>query len=103
MKRVSLYVLLCAAGALAQQPPAPPTAPPAAPAGEVLGPGNFIHAVSNLDNSMDFYVNVIGLDLQRGRGGPNGAPPPPPVIPRPFIATPEILRLYNAGDAQFRT
>ena len=27
----------------------------------------------------------------------------PPVIPRPFIRTPEILRLYNAGDnAQYR-
>ena len=97
MKRFFVYVLLSAASASGQ------TAPPAVPAGEVLGPGNFIHAVSNLDNSMDFYVGVIGLDLQRGRGGSNGAPPPPPVVPRPFIKTPEILRLYNAGDnAQYR-
>lgn len=101
MKRFSIYMLLCAAGALAQQAPAPPAAPPAAPPGEVLGPGNFIHAVSNLDNSMDFYVNVIGLDLPRGRGR-NGATPPPPVIPRPFISTPEILRLYNSPAEQYR-
>ena len=63
------------------------TATPQAPAGEVLGVGNFIHAVSNLDKSLEFYHDVLGMDLQRGRvSQPNPAP-------APFVGTPEILRL----------
>jgi len=47
------FVLGCAT-ALAQQP---------APAGNVIGVGNFSHIVANLDRSVRFYRDVIGLDV----------------------------------------
>ena len=66
------------------------------PPGDVVGVGNFIHVVSNLDKSLEFYHDVLGMDLQRAPGaqGPAG--------PRPFLATPEVPRLYNAVGAQYR-
>jgi hypothetical protein len=98
MKRLLVCGTLGVVAAFAQTPAA-------APAGDVLGPGNFIHVVSNVDNSLAFYHDVIGLDLQRPGGARgNAAPaPPPPDAPRPFIATPEILRLYGSVGAQYRT
>ena len=68
MKRFFACALLCAAAAFGQT-----TA--AAPAGEVLGyQGNFIHVVSNLDNSLAFYHDVIRLEIQRAGGARgNGA------------------------------
>jgi catechol 2,3-dioxygenase-like lactoylglutathione lyase family enzyme len=97
MKQFFACALLCAAAAFGQSVPA------AAPAGEVVGPGNFIHVVSNLDNSLAFYHDVIGMELQRAGGARgNAAPAPVPDAPRPYITTPEILRLYNSVGAQFR-
>jgi catechol 2,3-dioxygenase-like lactoylglutathione lyase family enzyme len=65
--------------------------------GGVTGAGNFIHNVANLDKSLEFYHDVLGMELQRA-----------PVVQanassgRPFISTPEILNLYNAAGGQYR-
>jgi catechol 2,3-dioxygenase-like lactoylglutathione lyase family enzyme len=40
--------------------PAPP-APQTAPAGEIVGVGNFAHIVANVDRSLGFYRDVLGL------------------------------------------
>ena len=66
------------------------------PAGAVVGVGNFIHVVSNLDKSLEFYHDVLGMDLQRAPGAPA------PAGPRPFLSAPEVPRLYNAVGAQYR-
>src|SRR6202167_4286312 len=59
-----------------------------APAGEVVGSGNFSHIVTNLDKSIEFYRDVLGLEL------PGGA--------QPFGAKPEIMQLGNTIGAQNR-
>jgi catechol 2,3-dioxygenase-like lactoylglutathione lyase family enzyme len=66
------------------------------PAGDVVGVGNFIHVVSNLDKSLEFYHDVLGMDLQRAPGATA------PAGPRPFLSAPEVPRLYNAVGAQYR-
>jgi len=66
------------------------------PAGDVVGVGNFIHVVSNLDKSLEFYHDVLGMDLQRAPGAQA------PAGPRPFLSAPEVPRLYNAVGAQYR-
>ncbi len=66
------------------------TAPPAAPAGEVLGVGNFIHPVANLDKSIEFYRDAIGLQL-------TGAPGP-----HLFTANAVVSTLYDAPGVQSR-
>jgi predicted enzyme related to lactoylglutathione lyase len=63
----------------------------------VAGAGNFIHNVANLDKSLEFYHDVLGMDLQRAPGTQAGA-----ASARPFISTPEILNLYNAAGGQYR-
>jgi catechol 2,3-dioxygenase-like lactoylglutathione lyase family enzyme len=63
----------------------------APPTGPVIGVGNFIHNVANLDKALEFYHDILGLPLANV---PTGT--------RPFVATPEILNLYNAPGAQFR-
>jgi predicted enzyme related to lactoylglutathione lyase len=65
------------------------------PTGPVIGVGNFIHNVADLDKALEFYHDVLGMDLQRAAG-------PQTTGPRPFVDTPEILNLYNALGAQFR-
>jgi catechol 2,3-dioxygenase-like lactoylglutathione lyase family enzyme len=60
--------------------PAQPVVPP----GEVLGVGNFIHVVTNLDRSIEFYRDVIGLQL-------TGAPGP-----HLFSASAIVSTLYDA-------
>lgn len=65
--------------------------------GGVTGAGNFIHNVANLDKSLEFYHDVLGMDLQRAPGAQASAP-----AGRPFISTPEILNLYNAAGGQYR-
>ena len=34
----------------------------------VLGVGNFIHVVSNLDRSIEFYHDALGLEMTRAPG-----------------------------------
>jgi catechol 2,3-dioxygenase-like lactoylglutathione lyase family enzyme len=69
------------------------TAP--APAGEVLGVGNFIHSVTDVVKSLEFYHDVLGMDLQ----GPAGTQVN---MPRPYAAPAEIVNLYNAVGGEFR-
>jgi catechol 2,3-dioxygenase-like lactoylglutathione lyase family enzyme len=60
--------VLTAAGPLAAQ------APQAAPAGEVVGVGNFAHIVADLDRSLAFYRDAIGLEVTVQQGfAPNDA------------------------------
>jgi catechol 2,3-dioxygenase-like lactoylglutathione lyase family enzyme len=56
----------------------------------VLGVGNFIHVVANLDRSMEFYHDAIGLEM-------TGAPGP-----RAFSANAVVSSLYDAPGAQSR-
>ena len=53
---------------------------------DVAGIGNFSHIVSNLDKSIEFYRDVIGLELT--------APP------QPFSPNPAIMKLGNTIGAQ---
>jgi catechol 2,3-dioxygenase-like lactoylglutathione lyase family enzyme len=84
MRKLLIGVIAATGLVMAQTTTAPP--------GEVIGVGNFIHLVSDVEKSVEFYHNVLGMDLQ-------GAPPSGP---RPYIATPEIVSLYNATGAQYR-
>src|ERR1700722_17602486 len=77
---ISIFLIL--QPAFGQNPPA------AAPAGDVVGAGNFSHVVTNLDKSIAFYRDVLGMEL------PGGA--------QPFGEKPEIMRLGNTIGAQNR-
>lgn len=57
---------------------------------DVLGVGNFIHVVANLDRSIEFYRDGIGLEM-------TGAPGP-----RAFSANAVVSSLYDAPGAQSR-
>jgi catechol 2,3-dioxygenase-like lactoylglutathione lyase family enzyme len=46
------------------------------PAGEVLAPGNFIHVVANLDKTIAFHHEVLGLQQANSGGAPRFAPNP---------------------------
>jgi lactoylglutathione lyase len=56
----------------------------------VLGVGNFIHVVQNLDRSIEFYRDGLGLEM-------TGAPGP-----RVFSANAVVSSLYDAPGAQSR-
>ena len=56
----------------------------------VLGVGNFIHVVQNLDRSIEFYRDGLGLEM-------TGAPGP-----RAFSANAVVSSLYDAPGAQSR-
>ena len=56
----------------------------------VLGVGNFIHVVGNLDRSIEFYHDALGLET-------TGAPGP-----RAFSANAVVSSLYDAPGAQSR-
>jgi len=56
----------------------------------VLGVGNFIHVVGNLDRSIEFYRDALGLEM-------TGAPGP-----RAFSANAVVSSLYDAPGAQSR-
>src|SRR5580658_5554235 len=56
----------------------------------VLGVGNFIHVVANLDQSIEFYHDALGLEM-------TGAPGP-----RAFSANAVVSSLYDAPGAQSR-
>ena len=55
---------------------------------QITGVGNFSHVVSNMDRSIEFYRDVIGLEL--------------PGTPGAFTGNPAILKLANAPGAQFK-
>jgi catechol 2,3-dioxygenase-like lactoylglutathione lyase family enzyme len=56
---LALALSICAAAAVAPVG----AQPQPAPAGDVVGVGNFAHIVSNLDNSLAFYRDVLGLEV----------------------------------------
>jgi predicted enzyme related to lactoylglutathione lyase len=71
------------------QPPAPPS-PYAAPAGEVLGVGTFIHAVTDVNNSAAFYAEFLGAMVNGAAG------------PRQFAPNPVVASLYGVPGSDFR-
>jgi catechol 2,3-dioxygenase-like lactoylglutathione lyase family enzyme len=74
-------IALCAVTPIFAQP---------APSGDVVGVGNFTHLVADLDRSIEFYRDRIGLELL----GPQGK--------RPFASVPAIQKATNAAGAQVR-
>ncbi|MGP0070664.1 MAG: VOC family protein [Bryobacteraceae bacterium] len=74
-----LVVVSASAAALAQTP---------APAGDVVGVGGFSHIVDNVERSVAFYHDVLGLDM--------------PNPPRAFDSTPWIIDMGNTPGAQSR-
>ena len=81
MFRFPLAALAVSAAALA-------SAQTPTPAGDIVGLGNFSHIVADLDKSVAFYHDVLGLDL--------AAPA------RPFDPNPAIMKLGNTPGAQSR-
>jgi catechol 2,3-dioxygenase-like lactoylglutathione lyase family enzyme len=63
-------------------------APCLAQAPLVKGAGNFIHAVGNLDQSVHFYKDLIGMESPRPPGD--------------WQTTEGIAKMYAAGGAKFR-
>jgi len=107
MRRFLTIASACAAASVFQMlgQTARGQAPTAASAREVVGADNFIHVVSDVEKSIAFYTEVVGMDLQRGAGPQANAAPPPvlaPGAPRRYLETPEILRLYDGVGAQYR-
>jgi catechol 2,3-dioxygenase-like lactoylglutathione lyase family enzyme len=77
-----LLTALAASAILSAQAPAP------TPAGDITGVGNFSHIVADLDKSLAFYHDVLGLD--------------PAAPARPFDPNPAIMKLGNTPGAQSR-
>jgi catechol 2,3-dioxygenase-like lactoylglutathione lyase family enzyme len=63
----------------------------------VLGPGNFLHVVADAERAITFYRDALGMDVQMP------ANVAPQAGPRPFLTTPEIVKLYNATGGRYRT
>lgn len=76
MVRIRIVLAFCLTGLLSAQ-----TTP-----SDVAGIGNFSHIVSNLDQSVTFYRDVIGLELNA------------PI--QPFSGNPAIMKLGNTPGAQ---
>ena len=82
MRRVAVVLLIFAGGlshALAQT---------AAEPGVVVGVGGFSHIVANVERSVEFYRDVLGLEM--------------PNPPRAFDSTPWIIAMGNTPGAQSR-
>jgi catechol 2,3-dioxygenase-like lactoylglutathione lyase family enzyme len=62
----------------------------AAPAGEVMTAGNFIHVMGNVDKTIAFYHDVLGLETT-GRPGPHE-----------FADNAFVAKLYGTPGAQSR-
>lgn len=77
---IAVFVGLFLAGASFAQTPAP--------RGVVVGVGGFSHIVENVDRSVAFYRDVIGLEM--------------PNPPRPFGSVPWIMDMGNTPGAQSR-
>src|SRR5437867_1829539 len=75
-----------------KQPAAP--GPGAAPAGAVLGVGTYIHLVSDVNNSLAFYGELLGMDPNANARGPAG--------PRTFAPNEIVSNLYNTPGSLFR-
>lgn len=86
MRKLFPVFIAASLAALAQ-----PALPTPAPTGEVVGVGNFLHIVADVEKSVDFYQNVLGMDLQGT----------PPTAPRPFLDTPAIVNLYDNLGARY--
>ena len=67
-------------GSARAQTPAPP--------GDVVGVGGFSHIVENVERSVAFYRDVLGLEM--------------PNPPRPFASVPWIIAMGNTPGAQSR-
>ncbi len=78
----SLIFQLGLAAVLSAQAPQP------APAGDIVGIGNFSHVVTNLEKSVEFYHDVLGLDVA--------------TAPQAFSGNPAIMKMTNAIGAQSR-
>jgi catechol 2,3-dioxygenase-like lactoylglutathione lyase family enzyme len=78
---VSAAALLCIGGFLLAQAPAPATS-------HIVGVGNFSHIVANLDKSLAFYRDALGMET-------DGAI-------RPFQGDPAIMKMGNTPGAQSR-
>jgi len=71
-----------------------------APAGDIVGVGNFSHIVQNLDKSLEFYRDVLGLEVAVNQ----------PFSPNPAIAKAgqhsrraiALLRAQGAGIGDWR-
>jgi len=68
-QRVLAVALACCSAPLGAQEPRAP-----APPGDVIGVGNFAHIVANVDESLKFYHDVLGLEVTVSQGF---APNPP--------------------------
>ncbi len=79
MTRVAAVLLIVAGSALAQTPAEP---------GAVVGVGGFSHIVANVEKSVEFYRDVLGLEM--------------PNPPRAFDSTPWIIDMGNTPGAQSR-
>ncbi len=58
-----------------------------APAGDIVGVGNFAHIVQNLDKSLEFYRDVLGLEV---------------AVSQPFAPNAAIAKLGNTLGGQSR-
>jgi catechol 2,3-dioxygenase-like lactoylglutathione lyase family enzyme len=76
-----------AALALIVQTPAAAQAPEPAPAGDVVGVGNFAHIVEDMDVSLAFYRDVLGLEV---------------TVTTEFAADPAIQAMGNTPAAESR-
>lgn len=81
MLSLMLSTVVAASLALAAQ------APPTAPSGEVVGVGNFAHIVADMDKSLAFYRDALGLET---------------VMSQPFRPNPAIEKLGNTPGGQSR-
>jgi catechol 2,3-dioxygenase-like lactoylglutathione lyase family enzyme len=62
-----------------------------APAGDVVGAGNYIHVVSDLNRTVAFYQTLLGVE-------PNGGT----AAPRAYAANPPVATMYNTAGSKFR-
>src|SRR5712692_2193723 len=70
MNRIARGLTVCVATAAIMLAQGPASAPP----GEIVGVGNFAHIVQSLDKSLEFYRDVLGLEVAVNQPfGPNSA------------------------------
>jgi catechol 2,3-dioxygenase-like lactoylglutathione lyase family enzyme len=81
-RRATLALLAASAAPLVAQEPRAP-----APAGDVIGVGNFAHIVANVDESLKFYRDVLGLEVS---------------VTQPFAPNPAIEKLGHTEGGQSR-